>query len=320
MVNLSLVNFVVVFVFCAVVTARICPAQAAQTTDLSQSSKSADVGSADTASSPQPVTRIAADELDEAVSSDVKEILDQWAKVSSQIKTLQGKFFLQEFNHTFETEQTYKGDFSLEAPDLGWMTTKAIAPTRGAKSARRNKDGDRYSVETGSHSHRLLFEKELLTLIDLERTDDVITLNLTDDNYFLRGSLEQILNVNKFLLGMDVDEATHRFEWSIYKSDATSVILLAVPRKQRSNRSPSDEPDEPAPMADGPAPHNFWTAFFNSITTDRSPSDTAVRLDKQTWLPTHIRLRDVHHPEMVYAFESLVVTKKADSASPCNPD
>lgn len=258
-------------------------------------------------------------ESNEPVRFEVREILDEWEKVSSRIERMEGNFFLREFNHTFEVEHISEGRFVLEGPEVGCITTRAVTPSVRNVSGRRNKQGTAYSLQEGQ-SFGCVIEADSITMTDLNGRGESTIVSFASDEHLLQDFREEVLFLNRLIFGMKADEATRRFQWSILKDNDDGVILLAVPLNKygRSNRSKFVENDDPIPMADGPVPHNFWVAFFESIWARNSLSEATVRLDKKTWFPTHIRLQSPGgaQREYLYRIEYSVVTEKLQSNSP----
>jgi TIGR03009 family protein len=211
--------------------------------------------------------------VDDEEAKRLDEILERWEAESSKIKSLHGKQSRSVFNPTFGTETVTEGKFFLEMPDKGRIDFKTIKFKPDAVSARKNKQGEPYKLESDSPQRWICDGESVLSLNDDEKEKTYQKEPIPPEQ---RGK-NIVESPLPFLFGMKSDDAKRRFKLTIFQEDKEKVQLLVIPRMAKDLE-------------------NYEKA--------------AITLDKKTFLPRQVRMIDQSKMETIYTFESVVVNDR----------
>lgn len=195
--------------------------------------------------------------------------LKKWESKSAAIKTLHGNQTRSEFNHTFKVEKKQSGKFFLETPDKGRIDMLAVKGIKeGAPSLKKDKSGENYKLESGQS------ERWICTGDEIMRIDEVSKTYEKDEIPESERGKNIVHTPLPFLLGMKMDEATSRFQLSMAGETDNLIQIKAIPLTEKDQQ-------------------NYQIAW--------------IRLDKKTYLPTWVKLKDQSGLEIEYTFEDVVV-------------
>lgn len=227
---------------------------------------------------------IAQNDPRQQVSPELWELLDAWAKGSSQIRLLHGRHERHVYDTAFEVEKISSGEFWYESPDKGRIDVKPIdiSPKMiadrnqpGAK-VERKKDGQPFELKADSHERWICDGQRIYDINDPQKTAKVLDLPPT-----LRG--QNIMNSPlPFLFGLPPEKSIQRFKMTLvedYRPRGYNVVLLHAEPKWRQDAE-------------------NW-------------SEAQIFLDTETFLPTAVKLVDpAGTKRTVYKFEDMKVNNR----------
>ncbi|MCA9083425.1 MAG: PASTA domain-containing protein [Planctomycetaceae bacterium] len=227
---------------------------------------------------------IAQNDPRQQVSPELWELLDAWAKGSSQIRLLHGRHERHVYDTAFEVEKISSGEFWYESPDKGRIDVKPIdiSPKMiadrnqpGAK-VERKKDGQPFELKADSHERWICDGQRIYDINDPQKTAKVLDLPPT-----LRG--QNIMNSPlPFLFGLPPEKSIQRFKMTLvedYRPRGYNVVKMHAEPKWRQDAE-------------------NW-------------SEAQIFLDTETFLPTAVKLVDpAGTKRTVYKFEDMKVNNR----------
>jgi|GEM_PF-1434478 len=205
------------------------------------------------------------------MTPELEEILDRWEAESSKIKTLRGEQSRSEFNNVFEVETVSEGPFYLEMPDKGRIDLQAVRFDKKDVSKKKTKDGEPFSLKSGSSQKWICTGTGILIL-----DDDKKTYQHEDIPEDQQG--KNIVNSPlPFLFGMKAEEAKRRYILKLVRDSKDSAVIDATPRQDQDKQ-------------------NYKIA--------------RITLQKKNYLPSQVRLLDPAGLDIVYTFDSIKVNER----------
>lgn len=215
-----------------------------------------------------PVTPAKKAIADELSDEKLAEFLTQWEARSSKIKSIHGKQQRSEFNHVFEVEKRSEGDFFLQTPDKGRIDMGKVKIAEGAVSPRKNQNGEPYKLETDQSVCWICTGDEILVLQEDEKTYQ--SEMIPEEQ---RGT-NIVHSPLPFLFGMKAEEAKTRYDMVLRRNSTGSATIEVMPKMEKDRQ-------------------NYQVAW--------------VTIDKKTYLPLQVRMRDQSNLDIVYTFSNVEV-------------
>ncbi|MBW3542322.1 MAG: PASTA domain-containing protein [Planctomycetes bacterium] len=220
-------------------------------------------------------TRSAAEQSADLVvpeaSPQLRQILDDWSRSSSQITKLQGEHYRYVYDMVFEVEKHSQGFFYYEAPDRGRIDLQPVDIRPGTPGARKSdKTGEPYKLQS-DHAERWICDGEKIWQIeDEKKTADVYPI---PEDARGRNIMDGPL---PFLFGLPPDKALRRFDFTILPRTTEHEVWLLVKPRLRSDAE-------------------NW-------------KQARVILDRHTWLPKAVQLlAPSGNEETVYQFKGITI-------------
>lgn len=216
------------------------------------------------------------------ITKEVWQLLDAWAKQSSEITKLEGKHERHVYDDAFKIEKVSNGKFWFESPDKGRIDVFPIKIAAAMIAARnkpdakveRKDDGTPYELKSDDAERWLCDGIKIFDIDDLKKTAKVV--HLPPD---LRG--QNIMNSPlPFLFGLPPEKAVQRFHMELVKDfrpDYEVVLLRATPKLRQD--------------ADN------W-------------KEAQIFLNTKTYLPDAVKLLDpAGTKRTVYTFQDMAINK-----------
>ena len=178
------------------------------------------------------------------VSDELRQLLLDWSRASSQIKKLHGKHERHAYDRTFGVEKRSKGEFWHEAPDKGRIDvfpvkiTPAMIAKRNAPKARvERKNGKPFQLQSDDRERWIC---DGIRVYDID--DDQKSARIAYLPPQVRG--QNIMNSPlPFLFGLPPDEALQRFNIRIVsdsRPQKPQCHLKALPRRREDAQNWSE--------------------------------------------------------------------------------